>query len=192
MEDEKRRPAKVKPRIKRSDWIKAALDALEDGGIEGIRIERLAENLGVSKSGFYYHFKDRDDLLEKLLDHWLTLDGTPLFRERMFENATPAQRLEIVSEVVDKAQLGRYDIAIRQWARQNPKVKRIWRGEMNKRLSHIRGLFEALGFEGDDLEMRTRTFVGYQVSEQELFPELSIKEKEVMRRNRIAMFTKRD
>ncbi len=184
--------AKTKTRVKKSEWLKAALDALEAGGVEAVRIERLAASLGVAKSGFYYHFSDRDDLFERLLDHWLTLDGTPLMRERMSEATTPAQRLEIVSEVVDTAQLGRYDAAIRHWARQDPKVQRIWRGEMKKRLAHIRQLFEALGFEGDDLEVRTRTFVGYQVSEQELFPDLTKKDRKGLRRARVALLTRRD
>ncbi len=192
MEGEERLSTRAKPRVKKSDWLKTALDALETGGIESVRVERLAASLGVSKSGFYYHFADRDDLLENLLQHWLVLDGTPLIRERMMENATPLQRLEIISDVVDKEQLGRYDVAIRQWARQDPNVRRIWRGEMKKRLAHIRGLFKALGFDGDDLEMRTRTFVGYQISEQEVFSDLSMKARESLRRARLALLTRRD
>lgn len=178
-----------KPRVSKSDWLKTALDALEEGGIQAVRVEHLAARLGVAKSGFYYHFRDREDLYDKLLDHWLTLDGTPLIKERQLEGASPRDRLRIVSEIVDSAGLSRYDTAIRQWSRLDPKVRRVWRQEMNKRLAHIRGLFAALGFEGDDLEMRTRTYVAYQVSDREIFGDLSAGERAKLREMRIDLLT---
>ncbi len=181
-----------KSRVSKSDWLNIALDVLEEGGIEAVRVERLAARLSVAKSGFYYHFRDRDELFDKLLEHWLTLDGTPLFRERMIPDATPEQRLHIVSEVVDEENLARYDTAIRQWARQDRKVRRIWEREMDKRIAHIRGIFALLGFDGDDLEMRVRTFIAYQVSEHEVFHDLSIKDREKLRKTRIALLTRRD
>jgi len=179
-------------RVSKSDWLKMALDVLEEGGIHAVRVEHLAERIGVAKSGFYYHFRDRDELFEKLLDHWLMLDGTPFLRERTVADATPEDRLRLVSEVVDKAELSRYDAAIRQWARSDPKVGRVWRNEMAKRLDHIRKLFAALGFEGDDLEMRTRTFVAYQVSDREIFSDLSAAERARLRDMRITFLTRRD
>ena len=35
-----------------------------------MRVESLAASLGVSKGGFYWHFKDRRALLEEMLDAW--------------------------------------------------------------------------------------------------------------------------
>ena len=169
-----------------------ALDVLEEGGIRAVRIEHLSERLGVAKSGFYYHFRDRGELFDKLLEHWLTLDGTPFSRERLTAGASPEERLRKVSELVDKADLSRYDAAIRQWARLDPKVRSVWRKEMTKRLAYIRGLFAALGFEGDDLEMRTRTYVAYQVSDREIFGDLSATERAKLREMRITFLTRRN
>ena len=39
--------------------------------VESLRVERLAKHLGVAKSGFYWHFKDRHALLRKLLRYWV-------------------------------------------------------------------------------------------------------------------------
>jgi AcrR family transcriptional regulator len=57
-------------RKKKADWLEAALDVFEKEGIEGVRVERLARGLNVAKSGFYWHFKDRDDLHEQMLRYW--------------------------------------------------------------------------------------------------------------------------
>ena len=130
-----------KTRVSKTDWLDAGLDTLKRSGIEAVRVERLAAQLGVAKSGFYYHFRDREDLCNKMLDHWLAMDAAPLLRERLFKSITAEERLRIVSEVVDSEDLSRFDMAIRQWARSDLRVRRIWRKEMTKRLEHIRGIF---------------------------------------------------
>jgi AcrR family transcriptional regulator len=54
----------------RSNWLCAARLALLRGGVEAVRVEKLARDLGVTKGSFYWHFKDRDELLELLLREW--------------------------------------------------------------------------------------------------------------------------
>lgn len=54
----------------REQWVGAALDALIEGGMEAIRVEKLARDLGVTKGSFYWHFKNRAALVEALLELW--------------------------------------------------------------------------------------------------------------------------
>ena len=54
----------------RDDWLRAARMALLQGGVEAVRVEKLARDLGVTKGSFYWHFTDRDELLELLLREW--------------------------------------------------------------------------------------------------------------------------
>lgn len=46
----------------KADWVAAGLSALTAGGIEAVRVERLAVILGVSKGPFYWRFKNRGEL----------------------------------------------------------------------------------------------------------------------------------
>src|ERR1700728_5030309 len=57
-------------RTPRSRWIEEGLRALAAGGPDAVRVEVLAEALGVTKGGFYGHFADRGALLEEMLDSW--------------------------------------------------------------------------------------------------------------------------
>ena len=174
-------------RVSKRDWLQTALRMLQTGGIEAVRVERLAAELEVNKSGFYYHFRDRADLHAALLDYWLELDAAPIARAYDDPDVGPAEMLRIIAEVVDHEDLSRYDSAIRQWARQDPRVRRVWRTEMNRRLEIVRGLFAALGFTGDDLEMRTRVFIAYHVVERDLFSDLSKGERIKLRDDRLQM-----
>ena len=56
--------------LNRDNWLKAARLALLTGGVEAVRVERLARNLSVTKGSFYWHFKDREELLDLLLREW--------------------------------------------------------------------------------------------------------------------------
>lgn len=182
---QKEKTDRQKLRVSKEDWLNTALEVLASGGIEAVRIERLARRLGVAKSGFYYHFRDLADLQASLLDLWVAFDRGPIIEKGHLSGSEPAKFIESIAEIVERDDLGKYDLAIRQWARKDLKVRRIWRREMKERLSILRGQFEALGFKGDELEMRTRLFAGYQISERELFSDLTIKKRNRLRQLRL-------
>jgi AcrR family transcriptional regulator len=56
--------------LTRADWLRAARLALLRGGPEAVRVEKLARALGVTKGSFYWHFKERGELLEILVQEW--------------------------------------------------------------------------------------------------------------------------
>jgi AcrR family transcriptional regulator len=51
-------------------WIEAGIKEIARSGVEGVRVEVLAKNLGVTKGGFYRRFKDRAALLDGILQSW--------------------------------------------------------------------------------------------------------------------------
>ena len=52
------------------DWTEAALDALARGGLAAVAVEPLAKALGATKGSFYWHFADRNALLQATLELW--------------------------------------------------------------------------------------------------------------------------
>ncbi|NEW37042.1 helix-turn-helix transcriptional regulator, partial [Nocardia cyriacigeorgica] len=57
-------------RTPKASWIEQGLRALASGGPDAVRVEALAQSLGVTKGGFYGHFADRKALLREMLDTW--------------------------------------------------------------------------------------------------------------------------
>src|SRR5215469_32898 len=57
-------------RLTRDDWITAALGAIADGGLAAVGVEPLAVRLGATKGSFYWHFENRDALLEAAVRRW--------------------------------------------------------------------------------------------------------------------------
>ena len=63
------------PVILRDDWIEKALDVLTAQGIHAVQITTLAKAFGVTRGGFYWHFKSREDLLDAILAEWRARNG---------------------------------------------------------------------------------------------------------------------
>jgi AcrR family transcriptional regulator len=82
--------------LDRSRWARAALDVLERGGLAAVAVEPLARELGVTKGSFYWHFANRQELIEAALEHWREahVDG-PL--EAVATIADPRERLLALS-----------------------------------------------------------------------------------------------
>src|SRR5438067_8491572 len=103
-------------RTPRTSWIEAGLQALGVGGPDAVRIEKLAEALGVTKGGFYWHFDDRRALLEEMLDAWerVVIDQAINRVESEGGDArAKLQRLFALSSSRDARGLGSIDHAVR-------------------------------------------------------------------------------
>jgi AcrR family transcriptional regulator len=56
--------------LDRERWEEAALVALERGGLAAVAVEPLARDLGVTKGSFYWHFKNRRELIAATVARW--------------------------------------------------------------------------------------------------------------------------
>lgn len=83
-------------------------------GIESVRVEVLARDLGVSKGSFYWHFRDRNDLLEKLLARWE--DGELEWLNAEAGAAAATQWANFIERTSEPEHM-RLEIALRAWAR---------------------------------------------------------------------------
>ena len=54
----------------REQWLQKSLEAISGKGFGRVVIDNIVTSLGVTKGSFYWHFKDRNDFLEKLITYW--------------------------------------------------------------------------------------------------------------------------
>jgi AcrR family transcriptional regulator len=182
---------KIRRGISKAEWLEAGLHALSEGGISAITVEGLAKALGIAKAGFYWHFKNRDDLLRQLLDYWLHEITEVASENPQLLALEPKARLAQLAEMILEYDLTRYEIAIHQWALQDAGAARAVRKVNRIRLDYVRRAFSELGFTGDDLEMRTMLFVCYESMESPTFREISRKRRRKLIAKRIDLLTSR-
>jgi AcrR family transcriptional regulator len=142
-------------RTPRKEWIEAGLRALAIGGPSAVRIEALAESLGVTKGGFYGHFADRNALLEEMLDTWerTATDETIETAER--KGGDVRLRMRRAGALTFSAELLPIDLAIRDWARRDRAVAKRLRRVDNRRMAYLRELFREISRDDDEAEARS-------------------------------------
>jgi AcrR family transcriptional regulator len=140
-------------RTPRSRWIDEGLRALAAGGPDAVRIEPLAQALGVSKGGFYWHFDDRRALLGEMLDTWERVSIDDVIEHVEGQGGDARARLRRLFALASD-ELLRIDLAIRDWSRREQAVAMRLRRVDNRRMEYMRPLFGAFCPDEDDVETR--------------------------------------
>ena len=171
--------------------MRAALDELSFGSVTDISVQALARKLGICKSGFYWHFRNKSELLRAVLDYWVheiteVITANPQMRE-----LDPETRLRKTAEMILDYGLVRYEIGIRQWALQDKEAAKVVEKVNTLRLNFTRETLAELGFEDDDLEMRAMAFVCYHTWELLMFREMSKKKLRALIRKRVEMICRK-
>ncbi len=145
----------AKVRTPRGAWVHAALQALAAGGPDAVRVEALAVSLGVSKGGFYWHFADRQALLEEMLDTW-EKTGTEDIIARVASNPGDARaKLQKLFDITSSPEGLAVELAVRDWSRRDRDVaRRLCRAD-NRRMGFVRSLFGQFCADEDDVEVRS-------------------------------------
>ncbi len=165
----------VRPKTKRNkgiskeQWLTKAFEMLEFEGHAAIKVAKLATKLGTSRSGFYYHFINRKDLVQHLLSYWEDEYTAVITDSLAMKKLDATTRLLITMEMIKERQLSKYDLAMTAWARVNPLVDKVVEKVVQMRHDFTCTIFKELGFKGDELEMKARLFHCYHTWEEVMF-----------------------
>jgi AcrR family transcriptional regulator len=180
---------KVRRGVSKAQWLETAMILLSNHSISDITVEGLAKELGIAKSGFYWHFKSREELLDALLDYWVHEVSEVITNNVEVDKLEPKARLMRCAEMIHELDLTRYEVGIRQFALRDERALRTVKKANNLRMDFIRKAFSELGFAGDDLEMRTMLFACYHTWEASMFPEVSRKRRKKLIGKRLDLLT---
>src|SRR5881396_2685178 len=82
--------------VRNETWIEAGLKEIARTGVEGVRVEVLAKNLGVTKGGFYRRFRDRAALMEAMLATWSAGRIASIEAQTSLDGVTARERLRAI------------------------------------------------------------------------------------------------
>jgi AcrR family transcriptional regulator len=142
-------------RTPRDRWIEEGLRALAAGGPDAVRVEALAQALGVTKGGFYGQFADRHALLEEMLDTWERKATNEVLERVERRGGGVRAKLRLAGALTFSRELLPVDLAIRDWARRDQAVAARLRRVDNRRMDYLRLLFGAICRDEDEVEARS-------------------------------------
>ena len=150
-------------------WIDAAFDALAQGGIDAVRIDPLAKDLGVTRGSFYWHFKDRAALHQAMLKEWRTRASYQIYTrvERSAESAGDRLRrlLALPYSSPRSARGASIELAIRLWARRDKDAAKAVRHIDRTRLTYFNKLYEEHGLGKEEAKGRAFLFYAHLMAE---------------------------
>jgi AcrR family transcriptional regulator len=143
-------------------WVSTAIDVLAKDGVAGLRVEVLAKRCGVTKGSFYWHFKDRQALLDAVLERWREGRIRDIEKTTSVQAGNEREQLHYAIEVygASKNRKGMsIELAVRDWARHDARAASIVESVDLYRLECTRRLFVAAGM--SDAEAKSRSLLLY-------------------------------
>ena len=150
--------------LDRDAWIKGAIAILAEHGAERLRVEVLAKRLGVTKGSFYWHFKDRRDLQDAVLEFWKEGRIRDIRKQTQAQPGGEAAALLHTIEVYASARNRKgiaIEAAVRDWARRDPQAVAVVEEVDAERLACSCRLFLACGIEEEEAQARSLLLYAY-------------------------------
>ncbi|MGA8008641.1 MAG: TetR/AcrR family transcriptional regulator [Thiomonas sp.] len=153
-------------------WIDAATEVLVDRGIDNVRVDVLATELAVTRGSFYWHFRDREDLLRQVLQSWRTSATEQLTARLGRASRDPKAQLRDVLSLPLRGRAAvraaRIELALRAWARHDAMARQAVDEADASRILYIGQVLEALGFQHLEAQQRAFLLYSYLVAESQL------------------------
>jgi AcrR family transcriptional regulator len=166
--------SEAKAEVRSEDWIEAGLREIARTGVEGVRVEVLAKQLGVTKGGFYRRFRDRAALLEAMLQQWSTGRIAAIERHTSLDGATARERLKaliaLYSERMNTEGMA-VELAIRQWARADELAADGVASVDAARLKNVGQLYRSTGLATEEADAQAFLFYCFVFGQSLLFLE---------------------
>lgn len=172
----------------REVWLDAAKAAFVENGLDAVKIQPLANGLKLSRTSFYWFFKDREALLDALLADWEAqntgafVDASTAYAETVSEAV-----LNLIVVFHDPLLFDpRLDFAVRGWAHQSEPVMARINAADDRRLSAIRSMFMRFDFSPDEADVRARTVYMTQIG----YISMQVQESTATRMARVSGYVK--
>ncbi len=155
-------------------WIAAGFAEIARTGVEGVRVEVLAKNLGVTKGGFYRRFRDRAALLDAMLQSWRDGRIAAIEKQTGLDGASARERLKALIQLYSERmnpQAMAIELAVRQWARSDEAAASAVASVDAARLKNVGHLYRATGLPAEQADAQAFLFYCFIFGQSLLFLE---------------------
>jgi AcrR family transcriptional regulator len=137
--------------LTRADWIGTAVEALARDGLRAVAVEPLAERLGATKGSFYWHFRDRNALLQAAVEYW---EATVIDESitRLEQIGDPVERHTATVEALNASPKDVKIFLVLLWNADHPVIGPAIDRIVRKRLAFAQRLREQAGLSAEQAE----------------------------------------
>lgn len=146
-------------------WLNAAYDVLLESGVDAVKILPLSNRLNLSRTSFYWFFKDREELLSALVKRWRDKNSGNFIRQCEAYAETVAEAMLNVNDCWLDADLfdSKFEFAVRSWGLQSADILAEIRDADQMRLEALKRMFLRFGYDEITADVRARTVYLVQI-----------------------------
>ena len=175
--------------VSKQQWLDVGMDALSRYPATEVKVDTLAQALGIARAGFYWHFRNRENFITQLLEHWLDRVTEAIIYNPDVLAMEPKARLIFTAELILDNDLARAEPSILLLAAQDKAAAKVVKKANKLRLEYVSNTLKELGFEGDDLAMRAMLYIAYHSWETTVFSDVSRKRRRELITRRVELIT---
>jgi AcrR family transcriptional regulator len=140
-------------------WLQAAYDCLLESGVDSVKILPLAKKLNLSRTSFYWFFKDREELLAALVARWREKNTGSIVKQAQAYAESLAEAMLNVFDCWLNSDLfdAKFEFAVRSWALQSDELLAEVRDADLTRLEALKQMFIRFGHSEITADARART-----------------------------------
>ena len=174
-------------------WLEAAYEALLESGVDTVRILPLSKKLGLSRTSFYWYFKDREELLSALVARWREKNtGNVIKQSEAYAESVSEAMLNVFDCWLDKSLFdSRLEFAVRSWALQSAEILTEVQKADQLRLDALRKMLIRFGHKESSADVRARTIYLVQIGYISMQPNEDLRERMKRMRDYVDIFTGR-
>lgn len=146
-------------------WIDVAYELLIRSGVGAVKIVPMAKQLKASRTSFYWLFKDREEVLDALLDRWEHQNTDAVIRQSERYASSIVEATFNVFDCWFDADIfdSEFEYAVRSWSLQDPRVAERMGCADDKRLDALQKMFVRYGYDPLEADTRARTIYLIQI-----------------------------
>ncbi|PDT02443.1 TetR family transcriptional regulator [Rhizobium chutanense] len=140
-------------------WLEAAYHSLLDSGVDSVKILPLAKKLNLSRTSFYWFFKDREELLAALVARWREKNTGNIVKQSEAYAESLAEAMLNVFDCWLNIDLfdAKFEFAVRSWALQSDELLAEVQQADQIRLEALKRMFMRFGLPETTSDVRART-----------------------------------
>ncbi len=153
---------------KKEDWIILGYKLFSEKGINGIVVEKMAQNLKVNKSSFYWHFKTKKDFVNEIISFWVSTDTSKIITKVESKSVGKEKFIELIKLAFKKEPYLDFIFFLKRYALKDKKIQSLIDKIDYQRIDYTKSIFIEMGFSENEALVKATIFYKYLIGYHEM------------------------
>lgn len=169
------------PKVVATDeqWLQKGMERFSQNGVEGLVIEKMSVELGCSKSGFYWYFKNRSEFVRRIVERWMEQTTDQVMQLARTQGTIEQQIGHLLFQMFSVTCKGDFLFYVRKLAMEDPHYQGIIDRMEHERMRFVQELLGKTGLSPERAEQKSRILYHYYLGWYERHKYQQVKEEEV-------------